>query len=67
MEFKVVAPRDVAVLQLAFLEQGRVKVFVVLRMRMLADERTDINVLSCSVTEHHIDGDIVVANIAYYH
>ena len=66
MKLKVVAPRDVAVLQLALPKHGRVKVFVVLRMRVLADESTNVDVLAGSVIEHHIDCDIVVAYKAYY-
>ena len=66
MKLKVVPPRNVAVLQLTLPKHGRVKVFVVLRMRMLADESTYVNVLASSVIEHHIDRDIVVAYKAYY-
>ena len=66
MKLKVVPPRNVAVLQLTLPKQGRVKVFVVLRMRVLADESTNVDVLAGSVIEHHIDCDIVVAYKAYY-
>ena len=67
VEFKVVAPRDVAILQLALPEHGWVEVFVVLRVWMLTDKSTNVDVLASPVIEYHVNGDIVVANKAYYH
>ena len=67
VELEVVAPGDVSVLEFAFPEQDRIKVFVVLGVRMPADEGANVDVLACSVIEHHIDGNVVVANKAYYH
>ena len=65
MKFKVVAPRDVAILQFAFPKHGWVKVLVILGMRVLANKSTNIDVLACPVIEHHINGNVIVANKAH--
>ena len=67
MEFKVVAPREIAVLQLALSEQGWVQVFVVLRVWMPADESTNVNMLAGPVVKYHVNGDVIVANKTYYY
>ena len=67
VKFKVVAPEDVAVLELTFLKIGRFQVFVVLRVRVLAHESPHIDVLVCAVVEYHVNSQVVVADEAYYH
>ena len=67
VELKIVVPGDVAVLQFAFSEQGRIEIFVILRMWMPTDEGANVDVLAGPVIKHHVDSDVVVANKTYYH
>jgi len=53
-QIPVLAPDDVAVFQFERAELARVKVLVVLRMRMLTDELTDVHNLSGLIAKRQL-------------
>lgn len=61
-QIPILSPNDIPFFQLELPELALVKIFVVLGVRILTDERTNINHLGSIVAERQLHGQIARVN-----